>query len=181
MPFYAFEGRTPVVDPSAFIHPLACLIGEVTVAADCYIGPFVSLRADYGSIVVGEGSNVQDNCVVHVDANEQCLLESGAHIGHSAVLHGAHLEPEVLVGMGAIVLNGARIGTGSFVAANATVLQGFVAPARSMLMGTPAKVVREVDEAMSAGKRRGLTIYRDLARSCHTNLVEIPRSATEPR
>lgn len=164
MPCYEIDGVVPVVHPTAYVHPSADLIGDVLVGAECYIGPSASLRGDFGRIVVAEGSNVQDSCVVHAFPGADAVLEAGSHVGHGAILHGCHLEPHVLVGMNAVVMDGARIGARSLIGAAAFVRAGTVVPPASLVLGNPARVVRELDEETMAWKENGAQVYRDLAR-----------------
>jgi phenylacetic acid degradation protein len=164
VPAYEIDGLVPVVDPSAYVHPSADLIGDVIIGADCYIGPSASLRGDFGRIVVAAGSNVQDSCVVHAFPGADAVLEEASHVGHGAILHGCHLEPNVLVGMNAVVMDGARIGGRSLVGACAFVRAGTQVPPASLVVGNPATVVRELDEETMAWKEHGAGVYRDLTR-----------------
>ncbi|QIG45091.1 phenylacetic acid degradation protein PaaY [Nocardioides anomalus] len=173
MTFWAIDGVVPVVDPTAFVHPQASVIGDVRIGADCYVGPGASLRGDFGLIEVGAGSNVQDGCVVHAYPGAAAVLSEGSHVGHAAVLHGCHLEPRVLVGIGAVVLDGARIGAGSLVGAGSVVRAGEHFPERSLLVGNPARRVRDVDDEMAAWKDNGLRVYGELTRRSRAGLVEV--------
>lgn len=180
MTFWSIDDVVPVVHPTAFVHPAACLVGDVRIGPDCYIGPMASLRGDFGVIEVGPGSNVQDGCVVHAYPAAAAVLSEGSHVGHSAVLHGCHLEPHVLIGISAVILDGARIGTGSLVGAGSVVRAGASFPPRSLVVGNPAKVVREVDDEMRAWKENGLVVYRELARRSRATLRPVqPLAALE--
>ena len=130
MPVYSLEGIVPVVDPSAFVHPQAVLIGDVVIGPRCYIGPGASLRGDLGRIVIGAGSNVQDNCVLHTFPGKEVLLEEDAHIGHGAVLHGCTIRRAALVGINAVVMDDVIVGEESLVGAASFVRAGFVVPNR---------------------------------------------------
>jgi carbonic anhydrase/acetyltransferase-like protein (isoleucine patch superfamily) len=133
----------PNIHPSAFVHPLAYIAGDVTVGARVSIWPFVSIRGDSAAITIGDDSNVQDGCVIHVDDNVPCHIGKRVGIGHRAIVHGAMVEDDVLIAMGAVLLNNVRVGTGSIIGAGAVVREGFVVPANSMVLGVPGRVVRE--------------------------------------
>jgi phenylacetic acid degradation protein len=130
MPCYEFEGVRPIVDPSAYVHPTATLIGDVMVGPGCLVGPGASLRGDIGRLVMEAGSNVQDNCVVHCFPGKDVVIERDGHVGHGAVLHGCRIGRNALVGMNAVIMDGAMIGEESFVAAMAFVRAGTEVPAR---------------------------------------------------
>lgn len=173
MPAYAIDGVVPVVDPTAFVHETAVLIGDVIIGAGCYIGPHASLRGDFGRIIVGEGSNVQDSAVIHAFPGEDCVLEPASHVGHAAVLHGCHIGSYALIGIGATVLDGASIGADCLVGAGALVTAGTQIPERSMVLGAPAKVVRELDDETVAWKRNGTHVYQELAVRSRQTLVRV--------
>src|SRR5262245_29677737 len=144
MPCYEFEGVCPVVDPTAFVHPTAVLIGDVIIGAGCLVGPCASLRGDIGRIFLHSGSNVQDNCTVHCFPGKDVTIEADGHIGHGAVLHGCTVKRNAMVGMNAVVMDDAVIGEDSFVAAMAFVKAATVVPPRTLVGGVPAKVLREL-------------------------------------
>ncbi|MDP7429240.1 MAG: transferase hexapeptide repeat family protein [Alphaproteobacteria bacterium] len=168
---YAFEGIVPVVDPSAYLHPRAVLIGDVIVGPHCYIGPGVSLRGDYGRIVIGGGSNAQDNVVMHSFPAAETQVGEDCHIGHGVVLHGCRLGTNVLVGMNAVVMDGAQVGDDCFIGALAFVKGNDEIPPRSLAAGIPARVVRELSEDDVSRKSRGTAQYQWLARRCWQGLV----------
>jgi len=145
---YSLEGITPVVHPSCYLHPSAVLIGDVIVGPGVYIGPAACLRGDFGRIVIGEGANIQDTCVLHAFPDRDLLVEADGHVGHGAVLHGCVVRRNALIGINAVILNGAEIGKNCLVGANALVPEGMKIPDNSMVLGTPAKVVRQLDEKM---------------------------------
>ena len=164
----ALEDKIPQVSGTAWIAPTAVLAGSVVVGDGASIWYGTVLRADNEPITIGARSNVQDNCVFHVDQGKPVLLGEGVSIGHSAVVHGATIEDHVLVGMHATVMNGAVIGTESLIAAGALVTEGMVVPPRSLVAGVPAKVRRELTEAEIAKLRHNAEIYeghRDLHRA----------------
>ncbi len=173
MPFYEFENIRPVVDPTAFVHPTASLIGDVIVGPDCLVGPGASLRGDIGRIEMRRGSNVQDNCTVHTFPGKDCLIDREGHIGHGAVLHGCTIGPNALVGMNAVIMDDAVVGAGSFVAAMAFVKAGTKIPPNSLVAGIPAKVVRAVTEDELAWKTAGTIVYQHLARRYLATFAEV--------
>jgi phenylacetic acid degradation protein len=161
---YSIDGITPVVDPTAFVHPSAVLIGDVIVGPRCYVGPTACLRGDFGRIVLQEGANVQDGCVMHSYADSDSVIESYGHIGHGAILHGCRIGRNALVGMNAVVMDGAFIGAESLVAAMSFVRAGMQVPPRSMVVGTPARVLRQLSDEEVAHKTRDTEDYITLAR-----------------
>jgi phenylacetic acid degradation protein len=178
---YSIDGLVPVVDPAAFVHPQAVLIGDVIVAAGCYVGPGASLRGDFGRIVVGRGSNVQDNCILHAFPGKDTLLEDDAHIGHGAVLHGCIVRRGALIGIGAIVMDDAVVEEEAIVGAASFVPAAFTVPRRSLAMGVPARVVRELKPEEIAWKAEGTREYQDLARRSLATLRECqPLAVPEP-
>ncbi|MFJ6571688.1 gamma carbonic anhydrase family protein [Streptomyces sp. NPDC091292] len=158
-------GKSPEVDKDAFVAPTAVVIGEVTVHAGASVWYGAVLRADGGPIVLGADSNVQDNCTLHVDPGFPLTVGERVTVGHNAVLHGCTLEDDVLVGMGATVLNGAVIGAGSLVAAQALVPQGMRVPPGSLVAGVPAKVKRPLTDEEREGVTLNGTLYVGLARA----------------
>jgi phenylacetic acid degradation protein len=178
---YSIDGLVPVVDPAAFVHPQAVLIGDVIVAAGCYVGPGASLRGDFGRIVVGRGSNVQDNCILHAFPGKDTLLEDDAHIGHGAVLHGCIVRRGALIGIGAIVMDDAVVEEEAIVGAASFVPAAFTVPRRSLAMGVPARVVRELKPDEIAWKAEGTREYQELAQRCLATLRECqPLAVPEP-
>jgi phenylacetic acid degradation protein len=181
MPCYSIEGIVPVVDPSAYVHPSAVLIGDVIVGPGCYIGPCASLRGDFGRIRVEEGANVQDTCVIHGFPKSDTVVEVNGHIGHGAVLHGCVVKRDALVGMNAVVMDEAVIGEQAIVAACAFVRAGTQVPPRRLAAGLPAKVVRELSDDEVAWKVDGTRTYQQLTRRCLATLHEVqPLAAVEP-
>ena len=173
MPCYAIYGVVPVVDPSAYVHPTAVLIGDVIVGPDCYVGPCASLRGDFGRIRLDRGANVQDTCVVHGFPKTDTVIAENGHVGHGAVLHGCVVERDALVGMNAVVMDEAVIGAEAIVAACAFVPAGMQVPPRSLAAGMPAKVRRELTDAEVAWKLDGTRTYQALTLRCHASLVEV--------
>ena len=169
---YSIDGVTPVVDPTAFVHPTAVLIGDVVVGPGAYIGPCASLRGDFGRLVIGRGANVQDCCVMHSFPGAEAVVEEDGHIGHGAVLHGCVVRRNGMVGMNAVVMDKAVVGESAIVAAQAFVRAGMEIPARHLAAGTPAKVLRELGEEEVAWKSEGTRFYQELARRSLATLVE---------
>jgi carbonic anhydrase/acetyltransferase-like protein (isoleucine patch superfamily) len=176
---YSFQGIRPVIDPSAYVHPAATIIGDVQIGADVYIAPNASLRGDYGRIIVEDGANIQDCCVMHGSAFGDCRVEPDGHIGHGAVLHTCTVSRGALVGMNAVVMDGAVVGEESFVAAMAFVRAGTQIPPRTLAAGIPAKVLRELTDADVAMKMEGTRQYQENARRAPAEL-EPCTALTEP-
>jgi len=172
MPCYQMDGITPVVDPTSYVHPTAVIIGDVIIGAHCYIGPAACLRGDFGRLVLEQGVNVQDTCVMHGFPGSDTVIEVDGHIGHGAVVHGARIGRNALVGMNAVVMDGAQIGAESIVAACAFVKAGFECGERSMVVGMPAKVLRQVTDTELEWKHNGTLDYQDLALRCQATLRE---------
>lgn len=180
MPTYRLEGFIPVIDPSAFVHPQAVLIGDVIVGARCYVGPGASLRGDFGRIVVGAGSNVQDGCIMHAFPSKDAVLEEDAHVGHGAVLHGCTIRRGALIGIGAIVMDDVTVEEEAFVGAASFVRAGFVVPRRTLVTGVPARVVRELTAEELEWKAIGTREYQELTVRCLAGLAECrPLTAVE--
>lgn len=169
--FYAFKGFQPVVDPTAFVHPQATVTGNVIIGKDVYIGPGAAIRGDWGGIVIEEGCNVQENCTIHMFPGITVILQEGAHIGHGAIIHGAQIGRDVLVGMNAVIMDNAEIGAGSIIGALAFVKADSIIPARSLVVGNPARIIREVSAEMLAWKKQGTQLYQQLPRECYESLV----------
>jgi phenylacetic acid degradation protein len=160
---FAIEDLIPVVDPTAYVHPTAVLIGDVIVGPRCYVGPAASLRGDFGRIVLRDGANVQDTCVIHGFPDSDTIVEIDGHIGHGAVIHGAHIGQNAMVGMNAVVMDRSEIGESAIVGAMAFVREGTIIPPRSLALGIPARVVRQLSDTEIAWKRTGTLQYQNLA------------------
>jgi phenylacetic acid degradation protein len=169
---YSLEGVTPVVHPTAFVHASAVLIGDVIIGADCYIGPNACLRGDFGRILIEQGVNIQDCCIVHGFPERDTVVEENGHIGHGAVLHCCRIGRNALVGMNAVVMDKANVGESAIVAAMAFVKAGMVVPPKSLVAGIPAKVVRELTEQEMAWKVEGTVLYQHLARRSLETMTE---------
>lgn len=160
---FSWDGIVPVIDPAAFVHPEAVVIGDVIVGPGVYVGPCAVLRGDFGRILLHEGSNVQETCVVHSFPGKDVVVEESGHVGHGAVLHGCHIGRNAMVGMNAVVMDEAVVGENSIVAAMAFVKAGAQIPPNSLAVGSPAKVVRELSADEIAWKRQGTGVYQQLA------------------
>jgi len=171
---YSIDGVVPVVDPTAYVHPTATLIGDVIVGANCYVGPNASLRGDMGRIVMMRGSNMQDGCIAHTFAGGgEVVVGEGANVGHGAVLHGCRLGKFVLVGMNAVVMDGADIGDYAFVGALAMVRANFTVPPRSIAAGVPAKILRQLTDEEINWKRAGDDDYQGLIERCRASMTRV--------
>lgn len=182
---YKFNNFTPVVDPSAFVHPQATVIGDVIIGKDVYIGPGCVLRGDWGRIHISDGCNVQENCTVHMFPGVTVVLEENAHIGHGAVVHGARVGKNSLIGMNAVLMDDVIIGEECIVGALAFVPQGTNIPDRKIVVGNPAKIVKDVTDEVAQWKTEGTKLYqtlphqwRTLTEEC-TPLTEIEENRPE--
>lgn len=178
---YSWDGVVPVIDPSAFVHPQAVVIGDVIIGPGVYVGPGAVLRGDFGRIVFEAGSNIQENCVVHAFPGKDVVVEEAGHIGHGAVLHGCRIGRNAMVGMNVVVMDEAVLGENSILGALSFVKAGAVIPPNSMALGSPARVVRELTKEEIAWKTQGTAIYQQLARDAPEKLVPVdPITAVDP-
>ena len=161
-----------MVHESAFVHPQANVTGDVWIGRDVYIGPGAVLRGDWGRITVGDGANVQENCIVHVFPGLDVVLEESAHIGHGAIVHGAHVGRNCLIGMNAVLMDKAVVGADSIVGALAFVPQGMQIPPRSVVVGNPARIIKEVSYEQLSWKTEGTAWYQALPKDCEQSLEE---------
>jgi carbonic anhydrase/acetyltransferase-like protein (isoleucine patch superfamily) len=173
MPLYIFEGRKPKVGRTSYVHPTAVVIGKVTIGEQCFVGAGAVLRGDWGEIAVGDGSNIQENAVLHAGPESVTVLSLNSHIGHGAILHGCFLEEHVLVGMGAIINDGARIGTGSILGSGALVAPRTEIPPKSLAVGVPARVVREITQMQEDYAWAGTRLYQTLPERYDGSLEEV--------
>jgi phenylacetic acid degradation protein len=165
--FYAYKGFKPVVDPSAFVHPQASVTGNVVIGKNVYIGPGAAIRGDWGGIHIEDGCNVQENCTIHMFPGVTVVLKEGAHIGHGAIIHGATIGKNAMIGMNAVIMDEVQIGDGSIIGALTFVKAGEIIPPRSLVVGNPGKIVRQVDNAMLEWKSMGTALYQQLPASMH--------------
>ncbi|MCH2215628.1 MAG: transferase hexapeptide repeat family protein [Flavobacteriales bacterium] len=169
--FFSFKGFKPVVHPSAFVHPKATVTGNVIIGKDVYIGPGAAIRGDWGRIEIKEGCNVQENCTIHMFPGKTVILEASAHIGHGAVIHGAYLEENCLIGMNSVIMDDVKIGRESIVGALTFIAANTAIPERSLVVGNPGKVIKQVSDDMIAWKTKGTALYQTLPKECKTSLV----------
>ena len=170
---YSIDGVAPVIDSSAFVHPDAVIIGDVIIGADCYVGPGASLRGDFGRIILERGSNVQDNCILHTLPGLDLVIGPDGHIGHGAVIHGARVGTNAMVGMNSVIMDHAIIGVSSIIAAMSFVKSGAEIPALHMAAGIPARVVRELTDDELAIKIESTRQYQLLTRRCLASHVPV--------
>ena len=167
---FEFEGMIPVIHPSAFIHPNATVTGNVIIGKDVYIGPGAAIRGDWGEIIISDGCNVQENCTIHMFPGTTVLLKEDAHIGHGAIIHGGTIGKNTLIGMNAVVMDECTIGDECIIGSMAFVAAKSVIPNRSVAVGNPAKVIKEVSDKMLAWKSEGTKLYQQLPKQCHDSL-----------
>jgi phenylacetic acid degradation protein/carnitine operon protein CaiE len=177
---YEFEGIKPVIHPTAFVHQTAVVIGHVIIGKDVYIGPGAVLRGDWGSIRIADGCNVQENCVIHMFPGIEVVLETGAHIGHGAVIHGARIGENVLIGMNSVIMDEVIIGKNCIVGALSFVKAGENIPEKSLVAGNPAKIIKTLDEDTISWKTEGTRLYQQLPEMCYQSLKECLPLTEEP-
>ena len=171
--FYEFKVFIPVVHPSAFVHPQAAVTGNVIIGKDVYIGPGAALRGDWGGIVIEDGCNVQENCTIHMFPGVTVLLKEGAHIGHGAIVHGGTVGRNVLVGMNAVIMDDVEIGDECIIGALSFINANTRIPARSLVVGNPAKIIKEVSDDMIAWKTKGTRLYQALPKDLYDTLKQV--------
>jgi len=167
---FEFNGYKPVIDSTAFIHPNATVTGNVIIGADVYIGPGAAIRGDWGKIIIENGCNVQENCTIHMFPGTTVLLKEGAHVGHGAVVHGATLGKNCLIGMNSVIMDDVVIGDECIVGALSFVPAQTVFEKRKVIVGNPAKAVKDVSDEMIAWKTKGTALYQKLPKDCHDTL-----------
>ena len=169
----SFKGYIPVVHKSSFVHPLAAVTGNVIIGKNCYIGPGVAIRGDWGQIILEDGVNIQENCTVHMFPGKSIVLKESAHIGHGAIIHGANIGKNVLVGMNTVIMDDTQIGDECIIGAMSFIKAETIIPNRSLVVGNPAKVIKEVSDDMIAWKTKGTQLYQQLPTDCHESLKEV--------
>jgi len=178
---YQFKNMIPVVDPSSFVHPLATVTGNVIIGKDVYVGPGAALRGDWGQIIIEDGCNIQENCTVHMFPGVTVLLKEGAHIGHGAIIHGAVIGKNCLVGMNAVIMDNVQLGDECIVGALSFIKADSIFENRSLIVGNPAKKIKEVSDEMITWKTEGTKLYQQLPSDMHESwkpcepLNEIPQ------
>jgi len=167
---YSFNHITPVVHESSFVHPQAAVTGNVIIGKDCYIGPGAALRGDWGQIILEDGCNVQENCTIHMFPGVTVLLKAGAHIGHGAIIHGATIGRNCLVGMNSVLMDNVQLGDESIVGALSFLPEGMIVPARSIVVGNPGKIIKQVTDEQLKWKTEGTALYQALPAQLHATL-----------
>lgn len=170
---YSFKEFIPVIDPSSFIHPQAAVTGNVIIGKDCYIGPGAALRGDWGKIIIEDGCNVQENCIIHMFPGVTVLLKEAAHIGHGAIIHGATIGKNCLVGMNAVIMDNVEIGDECVIGALTFIKQDEKIPARSLVAGNPGKIIKRVSDEMIAWKTEGTKLYQRLPKEMFESWKEV--------
>lgn len=160
---YKFKTHTPIIDESSFIHPLSAVTGNVVIGKNVYIGPGAAIRGDFGNIIIEDGCNVQENCTIHMFPGVTVLLKENAHIGHGAIIHGATIGKNCLVGMNAVIMDNVELGDDCIVGALSFIKAGEKIPGRSLIAGNPAKIIKQVSDEMVQWKVEGTKIYQQLA------------------
>jgi len=184
--FYEFKGFTPVVHPSSFIHPQASITGNVIIGKNVYVGPGAAIRGDWGSIIIEDGCNVQENCTIHMFPGVTVVLKEGAHIGHGAIIHGATIGRNCLVGMNSVIMDNAELGDETIVGALAFIKADEKIPSRSLIVGNPGKIIKRVSDEMIAWKTEGTRLYQDLPYQMQQHwkecaaLIEVPADRYAP-
>lgn len=162
MACYEFKEMRPVVHKSSFIHPHAAITGNVIIGKDCYVGPGAAIRGDWGKIIIENGCNVQENCTIHMFPGVTVILKDGAHIGHGAIIHGATIGRNCLIGMNAVIMDNVELGDECIVGALTFIKADEKIPARSMVVGNPSKIIKQVSDKMMQWKTEGTKLYQQL-------------------
>ena len=169
---YEFKGYKPVIDPSSFVHKEATIIGNVIIGKKVYIGPGASIRGDWGKITIKDGCNVQDNCTIHIFPGKDVILEENAHIGHGAIIHGANIGKNTLVGMNSVIMDDCNIGDECIIGALCFIKGEMNIPNRKIVVGNPAIIKGEVSDEMISWKTKGTELYQDLPNECYNLMKE---------
>ncbi len=177
---YEFNGYIPVIHESSFVHPLATITGNVIIGKNVYIGPGAAIRGDWGEIIIENGCNVQENCVIHMFPGTTVLLKESAHIGHGAIIHGATIGRNVLVGMNSVVMDHVVIGDECIIGALTFVPEGMIIPERKVVVGNPAKIIKDVSDEMIEWKTKGTQLYQQLPAELFSTLKECEPLRTIP-
>lgn len=170
---YSFKDHIPVIHESSFVHPLAAVTGNVIIGKNCYIGPGAAIRGDWGEIILEDGVNVQENCTVHMFPGKSIVLKESAHVGHGAIIHGANLGRNCLIGMNSVIMDDAEIGDECIVGAMAFVKAETIFPKRKLIVGNPAKAIKDISDEMIEWKTAGTRLYQKLPSDCHESLKEV--------
>ena len=169
---YQFNNIIPVVDSSSFVHPQACVTGNVIIGKNVYIGPSAAIRGDWGQIIIEDGCNIQENCTIHMFPGVTVLLKEAAHIGHGAVIHGATIGRNCLIGMNAVIMDNVQLGDECIVGALSFIKADEIFENRSLIVGNPAKKIKEVSDEMINWKSEGTKLYQALPENMRANWIE---------
>jgi carbonic anhydrase/acetyltransferase-like protein (isoleucine patch superfamily) len=169
---YQFNNIIPVVDPSSFIHPQACVTGNVIIGKNVYVGPGAAIRGDWGQIIIEDGCNIQENCTIHMFPGVTVLLKEAAHIGHGAVIHGATIGRNSLVGMNAVIMDNVQLGDECIVGALSFIKADEIFENRSLIVGNPAKKIKDVSDEMMGWKTEGTKLYQQLPENMKQHWIE---------
>jgi len=180
---YEFKGFIPVIHETSFIHPQATVIGNVLIGKNVYVGPSAVVRGDWGGIIIHDGCNIQENCTIHMFPGITIDLHESAHIGHGAIIHGATIGKNVLIGMNSVIMDNANIGDESIVGAMTFIKANAMIPNRSLVVGNPYKIIKQVSDQMLDWKTKGTKLYQTLPQDCHHSLrpVEPLRAVPDNR
>ncbi len=170
---YSYKGFIPVIHPSAYIHPQATVTGNVIIGKDVFVGSGAAIRGDWGGIVIHDGCNVQENCSIHMFPGITVVLEAGAHIGHGAIIHGAHIGENCMVGMNAVIMDNVKLGRDSIVGALSFVKANEDIPPQSLVVGNPAKVIKQISQRMIDWKSKGTKLYQSLPADLYEHMKEV--------
>lgn len=177
---YEFNGFIPVIHESSFVHPLAAVTGNVIIGKNVYIGPGAAIRGDWGEITIEDGCNIQENCTIHMFPGKTMVLREGAHIGHGAIIHGANIGVNCLVGMNAVIMDDVNLGDECIVGALCFIKSGTQIPNRKMIVGNPATIIKEVTDEMIDWKTKGTQLYQKLPKDCFETLKAVEPLRTIP-
>ena len=169
---FEFDGFKPVIHESSFIHPQANVTGNVIIGKNVYVGPGAVIRGDWGKIIIEDGCNVQENCVIHMFPGTTVLIKKNAHLGHSCIIHGGEIGENSLIGMNAVIMDNAVIGKESIIGALAMVPSKMNIPSRKIALGNPAKIIKDVSDDMIKWKTKGTKLYQQLPKDCKKTLFE---------
>ncbi len=173
MMIYQFKNFKPYIHPSSFVHPLAAVTGCVKIGANVYIGPFAAIRGDFGEIIIEDGCNIQEHVMIHMFPGITVRLDQNVHVGHGAIIHGAHIESDCLIGMNSVIMDDSKIGSESIIGALSFIKEGSIYDKRSLIVGNPAKVIKQVSDEMLDWKKKGTNLYQLLAAECLSDLQEV--------
>jgi len=169
---FSFKGFVPVIDPSSFIHPQSTITGNVIIGKDVYVGPGAAIRGDWGGVEIKDGCNIQENCTIHMFPGVTVVLEESAHIGHGAIVHGAHIGRNCMIGMNSVIMDNVELGAECIVGALSFIKANSIFESRSLIVGNPAKLVKTVSDEMIDWKTKGTKLYQSLPKECYDSLKE---------